>query len=37
VVGLRWLETKNMLPQQHVMIFQKPDPKTQEGQEFLAL
>lgn len=23
-VGLQWLETKNFLPQQHVMIFQKP-------------
>jgi ubiquinone/menaquinone biosynthesis C-methylase UbiE len=24
VVGLQWLETKNFLPQQHIMIFQKP-------------
>lgn len=24
-VGLQWLETKNFLPQQHVMIFQKPN------------
>jgi hypothetical protein len=23
-VGLQWLETKNFLPQQHVMIFEKP-------------
>lgn len=23
-VGLQWLETKNFLPQQHVMVFQKP-------------
>ncbi|GAB4183328.1 MAG: hypothetical protein Fur006_20130 [Coleofasciculaceae cyanobacterium] len=26
-VGLQWLETKNFLPQQHVMIFQKPNLK----------
>lgn len=24
VVGLQWLETKEFLPQQHLMIFQKP-------------
>jgi ubiquinone/menaquinone biosynthesis C-methylase UbiE len=35
-VGLRWLETKNMLPQQHVMIFQKPVSTVQEGQKSLA-
>ena len=23
-VGLRWLETKNFLPQQHLMVFEKP-------------
>lgn len=24
-VGLQWLETKNFLPQQHLMVFQKPE------------
>ena len=24
VVGLRWLETKDILPQQHFLIFEKP-------------
>jgi hypothetical protein len=24
-VGLVWRETKNLLPQQHLMVFEKPD------------